>query len=36
MQEEEEAKSKFLLTDDEVKAIREGLKKKWQVVNKEY
>jgi len=36
MQEEEEAKSKFLLTEDEVRAIREGLKKKWDVVNKEY
>jgi hypothetical protein len=36
MEEEEEARKKFLLNDEEVRVIREGLKKKWDVVNKEY
>jgi len=36
MEEEEEARRKFLLNDEEVRMIREGLKKKWDVVNKEY
>lgn len=36
MEEEEEARKKFLLNDEEVRVIRDGLKKKWDVVNKEY
>jgi len=27
---------KFILNGEEVKIIREGLKKKWDIVNKEY
>jgi len=36
MEEEEQAKQNFVLTEEEVRAIREGLKKKWDIVNREY
>jgi len=36
--EEEEARDneKFLMTEEELRILREGLKKKWEIVNKEY
>lgn len=36
MEEEEQAKEKYVLNEEEVNILREGLKKKWEMVNKEY
>jgi len=37
IQEEEEMdREKFLMSDEELRILREGLKKKWDIVNKEY
>ncbi|CAG9320757.1 ENKUR_2 [Blepharisma stoltei] len=35
-QEEEQEKQKYLVSQEEVKELRDGLKKKWEAVNKEY
>jgi len=35
-EEEEGAKEKFALSEEEVKILREGLKRKWEAVNKDY
>jgi len=36
MEDEQKEREKFLLAQDELKELREGLKRKWQMVNKEY
>jgi len=36
MEEEEQARQNFILPDEDIKAIRDGLKKKWDIVNREY
>lgn len=35
-QEDEEERQRYLVSQEEVKELREGLKKKWQAVNREY
>ena len=35
-EEEERDQEKFVLSEEEVRILREGLKKKWDIVNKEY